>query len=791
MNSMKRRPIFLLLAGVMVLSLAACSHRPRRGRDPSAPAVVPTPEVRETHTPTLEPSPVPLPSLEPIAIQEGNVPPGEYAPWQEAYVRFLEKLRGEEAPWEVWGRDNVLLGSWEQEVYAKIAASSDSYWLYDIDKDGIPELLVQYGDCEAAYHTKCYTYREGEVVCIGDFACGHTSLWSWPGENGILQLFYGVQKRLTIEEGGLSVHGYSFDIPQGYYEQKGLDWSQQPNPADFIPGTEYIPSHRIPADPGDLDGPVLALPIYDYGRYPRQAKPCLEERTIRSVLGRVLWGTEDFTLHSGDGWAQAGGKYWGLEEYLSGQEALTVEVMAWADANGDGQTDCILRLRGGEEEFASTKYIVFSLEEDGVQAYGFRYADGFGVDPDGTVYLRNGEIWELVSFYREQSYTFPANRNPVEGCDLAWDPFLPPEAAPDPEFTLPPGNYAPWQVAYMDFLTELCEREAPILRWRAEVTQEEWEAADEEQRRAVREVSREYWLYDVDKDGVPELFIIYGDFYYAPWIECYRYQKGKVASIGKINDAKGARFFTWPGKNAILDYWAWKGAFILWEYSIVDGELACMDEEGIASQFGGPGEPDPLDYVPGGVYIEPTSIRLARPKGVPMLLPICDYGGRTVPSAARAERAAGREAIQGALYRGEPFYGLPGGTSYDGCTGWVTFEEYCWEGTVERYEALVPKDKVWMDLDGDGAEECIVRFQDHNRVTVFHWQDGVVYAYYLGYYSYADGLTADGVFYFEEPYLWESDSWGQVLSFHQNQCYLSCVPRPENPVPAPWEPFST
>lgn len=67
-NSMKRRPIFLLLAGVMVLSLAACSHRPRRGRDPSAPVVIPTPEVRETNIPALEPSPVPLPSLEPIAI---------------------------------------------------------------------------------------------------------------------------------------------------------------------------------------------------------------------------------------------------------------------------------------------------------------------------------------------------------------------------------------------------------------------------------------------------------------------------------------------------------------------------------------------------------------------------------------------------------------------------------------------------------------------------------------------------------------------------------------------------
>lgn len=33
-NSMKRRPIFLLLAGVMVLSLAACSIGPGGGETP-------------------------------------------------------------------------------------------------------------------------------------------------------------------------------------------------------------------------------------------------------------------------------------------------------------------------------------------------------------------------------------------------------------------------------------------------------------------------------------------------------------------------------------------------------------------------------------------------------------------------------------------------------------------------------------------------------------------------------------------------------------------------------------
>lgn len=377
--------------------------------------------------------------------------------------------------------------------------------------------------------------------------------------------------------------------------------------------------------------------------------------------------------------------------------------------------------------------------------------------------------------------------------------FPVPTTTPTPEpfvvqaADVPPGDYEPWQEAYMDYLTELCEREAPLRRWAREATKEEIEA-DPQRAGAVNNCSNSYFLYDVDKNEIPELFIQYGD-YYIPWIECYTYREGKVTQIGKLSgEAKGSYFCTWPGKNAILNYWAWKGAFILWEYSIVNGELVCMDEDGIASQFGGPGEPDPRDYVPGTLYLEPHRIRTARPEDAPMLLPICAYGGREVTPATEEARRTVREAIEGVLYHGQPFYGVPGEDYYYGDTGWITLEEYCQEGVVESYDTLTPSELVWLDLNGDGTEECVVRFLNersyNSGMTVFSWQDDTVYGYYidsLGWY----GVTAEGAFYVTDP-LWVLYEIGvKKFVFYQNQCYFETVSRPEEMTPVIWSSFSS
>lgn len=48
------------------------------------------------------------------------------------------------------------------------------YYVHDIDKDGIKELLVQEGTCEADYHYVCYTIKDKKLVSLGEIPGGHS-----------------------------------------------------------------------------------------------------------------------------------------------------------------------------------------------------------------------------------------------------------------------------------------------------------------------------------------------------------------------------------------------------------------------------------------------------------------------------------------------------------------------------------------------------------------------------------------------------------------------------------------
>ena len=138
---MKRRPIFYLLAGAAALSLTACN--PEGERPVPAPA------------PTVQ-SPVPTPSPEPVATPaaEGEVPPGDYAPWQTAYAAFLTETVAAEAPLMDWAKTATETDITTQpEKWSAANDVSDSYSLYDVDKDGVPELFIRHGLGEAGYHT--------------------------------------------------------------------------------------------------------------------------------------------------------------------------------------------------------------------------------------------------------------------------------------------------------------------------------------------------------------------------------------------------------------------------------------------------------------------------------------------------------------------------------------------------------------------------------------------------------------------------------------------------------------
>lgn len=60
------------------------------------------------------------------------------------------------------------------------------YYLTDIDKDKTPELLVEYGTCEADVRMLVYTYKSGKAKKIGTFYCGHSGFYYFPLGNGLM-----------------------------------------------------------------------------------------------------------------------------------------------------------------------------------------------------------------------------------------------------------------------------------------------------------------------------------------------------------------------------------------------------------------------------------------------------------------------------------------------------------------------------------------------------------------------------------------------------------------------------
>ena len=60
-----------------------------------------------------------------------------------------------------------------------------TYAVYDIDKDGIPELFVRNGTCEADYMYIIYTHNGTRAVYLGQVNGGHSALYAVPNQNGV------------------------------------------------------------------------------------------------------------------------------------------------------------------------------------------------------------------------------------------------------------------------------------------------------------------------------------------------------------------------------------------------------------------------------------------------------------------------------------------------------------------------------------------------------------------------------------------------------------------------------
>ena len=139
--------------------------------------------------------------------------------WQEAYRTVLDGTIAEQDP-----------------AYRNDVAIENSYLLYDVDKDGIPEMVIKTGTCEADYTGTLYTFRNGKAEKVDIFGLGHSSLYSYPEGNGIVihngHMGFAYGMHLTLRDGVLDGEEiFEDDLNSRLMEDEN---------AEYIPGRRKI-----------------------------------------------------------------------------------------------------------------------------------------------------------------------------------------------------------------------------------------------------------------------------------------------------------------------------------------------------------------------------------------------------------------------------------------------------------------------------------------------------------------------------------------------------------------------
>ena len=320
--------------------------------------------------------------------------------WKQQYKQLVRGaqlnrsgLFGED-PWFAYNSD-------EDAVYADDNDLAE-WTLYDIDKDGSPELFLELGSAEASYHMLIYTTMgEDEVYpcaldgnfCIGS---GHTSVCSVPEENGAL-LWYGHMGYAEMHR--LSLNGTELSMEQLLEEDLSGDQEIEYTPPKqvvdnsevltmFEPGTLY-PIDRY-EDYSELIGQLPAgIARRASGEEPdfyQKLKDGELDVTLCPVLHYLNSSEDEISFED---LLEEGVIY----DYVG---KLRISDEFFTDLNGDGENEAVLYLKQIGYEFGICRVIL--SEQDGrIYAYTDMVNAETGVTEDGVFY---NDEWQYVNHMR-------------------------------------------------------------------------------------------------------------------------------------------------------------------------------------------------------------------------------------------------------------------------------------------------------------------------------------------------------------------------------------------------------
>lgn len=284
----------------------------------------------------------------------------------------------------------------------------NEYAVYDIDKNGIPELLIKSGTCEADYKTFFYSYDGNEVKSAGEEWSGHTSYYSYPGDNGIVQY--------NAHMGFAAAYRYSLGNDGIVFENEKLFEDNLDERAGGY-GIEYIPVSAA-VDDAEMIGLYATDCMLGLLNYDCMLKTCsaeaLNHEDMKTMVTDVLDCNADFYgAKESEVWSDDTNFYLGemnmTDMYKVGGLFIYSDAEAYlldtyyTDFNEDGQEECLAVF--SENQNNNLALILFSYQNERMYGYIFDSIYEDEVDVVGNKIYTSGEFGSYecdLKFYLDQ-----------------------------------------------------------------------------------------------------------------------------------------------------------------------------------------------------------------------------------------------------------------------------------------------------------------------------------------------------------------------------------------------------
>ena len=317
--------------------------------------------------------------------------------WQKSYAAFVGK-------------------AWRGGVYYEFEHAYVpffGYAIYDMDEDGIPELLVRCTNPDGMYSDDMflgiYQYRNQKVECL-DF-CGERSVeyYRIPG-NGMMNYRMYYHGKGILEVSKTELHDGKLEVSDLYsVNLRDDDPDGEKSPEEIVSGARLI---RF------VEGNCL-LPIFDYYGVPETKSDCTNEEAkelIDDVIqndGSIYYCFQDASFNNGADESNMKREYHTelvmnkthFKELCSEGGLFDTECYVkttdWRDLNGDGQDECVVSF--GKKENDWEAWVVFSLQNGAVYAYYPRWVSIDCYPYSWGYYDLNNKKIDF-RFYKDQFY---------------------------------------------------------------------------------------------------------------------------------------------------------------------------------------------------------------------------------------------------------------------------------------------------------------------------------------------------------------------------------------------------